>query len=79
MYPQYAASTTASGLDAVHARVAKMRRMPALRTIDCFHDDPAYIKALAQTVNDYWMKNGRPNSSRASARSSACFCSSVLA
>ena len=61
MYPQYAASTTASALDAVHARVATMRRMPALRTIDCFHDDPAYVKALAQTINDYWMKHGRPD------------------
>ena len=38
-----------------------MRRMPALRSIDCFHDDPAYLKALAQTVNDYWMKHARPD------------------
>ena len=26
-----------------------MRRMPALRAIDCFHDDPGYIKALAHS------------------------------
>ena len=33
---------------------------PALRSIDGFHDDPGYIQALAQNVNDYWMKHGRP-------------------
>ena len=29
-------------------------------TVDCFHDDPGYIRALARNVNDYWMKHGRP-------------------
>ena len=61
LYPQYAASTTASALDAVHAHARRTRRMPALRAIDCFHDDPAYVKALAQSVNDHWMKHGRPD------------------
>ena len=61
LYPQYAASTTASALDAVYAHARKMRRMPALRSIDCFHDDPAYIKALAQGINDDWVKHGRPD------------------
>jgi protoporphyrin/coproporphyrin ferrochelatase len=61
LYPQYAASTTASALDAVYAHAQGMRRMPALRVIDCFHDDPAYIKALARNVNDYWTKYGRPD------------------
>ena len=61
LYPQYAASTTASALDAVYAYAQASRRMPALRAIDCFHDDPGYIKALAQAVNDYWMRHGRPD------------------
>jgi ferrochelatase len=61
LYPQYAASMTAPALDAVYARTRKLRRLPALRAIDCFHDDPAYIKALAQTTNDYWVKHGRPD------------------
>jgi len=47
LYPQYAASTTASAMDAVGARLRGMRRVPAIRSIDCFHDDPAYIGALA--------------------------------
>jgi len=61
LYPQYAASTTASAFDAVAARLLHMRRIPGLRFIETFHADAGYIKALAQNVNDYWMKNGRPD------------------
>ena len=32
-----------------------------LRTIEGFHDDPGYIRALARNVNDYWTKHGRPD------------------
>ncbi len=35
--------------------------MPGLRAVDCFHDDPGYIKALARVVNDHWVKNGWPD------------------
>ena len=61
LYPQYAASTTASAFDRVAGVLRERRRMPGLRFVDCFHDDPGYIRALAQNVNDYWMKNGRPD------------------
>ena len=60
MYPQYAASTTATVWDIVFGELQKMRNAPALRTIKNFHDHPGYIKALAGSINDYWMKNGRP-------------------
>lgn len=60
MYPQYAASTTASVVDAVAAYVAQVRNVPGLRFIDSFHDDPGYIAALAQAVNDYWTRHARP-------------------
>lgn len=61
LYPQYAASSTATALDAVFAGLARMRNMPALRTVKHFHDDPGYIAALAQSISDFWMQNGRPN------------------
>jgi len=61
LYPQYAASTTASALDAVFAATRRLRRVPALRTVDAYHDDPGYIEALARSINDYWVKNGRPD------------------
>ena len=60
MYPQYAASTTATANDIVFAELQQMRNTPALRTIKHFHDHPGYIKALASNINDYWVKNGRP-------------------
>jgi ferrochelatase len=61
LYPQYAASTTASALDALYAAAGRLRRMPAIRVVDAYHDAPGYIGALAQSINDYWVKNGRPN------------------
>ena len=60
MYPQYAASTTATACDAVFAALTKDRAMPALRTISSWHDDPNFIKALAARINEYWRKHGRP-------------------
>ncbi|MBI3479227.1 MAG: ferrochelatase [Nitrosomonadales bacterium] len=61
MYPQYAASSTATVFDIVFAELLKMRNTPALRTIKNFHDHPGYIKAMANNINDYWMKHGRPD------------------
>ena len=61
LYPQYAGSTTASATDAVGAASATLRRVPAMRFVDAYHDDPAYIKSLAANVNHYWTQNGRPD------------------
>lgn len=60
MYPQYAASTTATVNDIVFGELQQTRNTPALRTIKHFHDHPGYIKALAGNINEYWMKHGRP-------------------
>jgi ferrochelatase len=61
MYPQYAASSTATAFDVVFDELRHMRNTPALRTIRNYHDYPGYIKALANNINEYWMKNGRPD------------------
>ncbi|MEW6132323.1 MAG: ferrochelatase [Pseudomonadota bacterium] len=61
MYPQYAASTTASANDAAFAHLQKTRNAPALRTIRHYHDDPGYIGALAASVREYWRQNERPD------------------
>jgi ferrochelatase len=61
LFPQYSASATAAALDAVFARLERVRRMPGLRTIESFHDDPGYIRAVARNVNDYWTRHGRPD------------------
>ncbi|MHB1619415.1 MAG: ferrochelatase [Sulfuricella sp.] len=61
LYPQYAASSTATAMDAVFDALRKMRNMPEIRTVRSFHDHPGYIAALAQSVRDDWMQNGRPD------------------
>ena len=61
LYPQYAASATATTMDAVGAVYAAMRNQPALRSVRHFHDHPGYIAALAQNINDYWLRHGRPD------------------
>jgi len=61
MYPQYAASSTATVCDAVFSELAQQRNMPALRTIKHFHDHPGYIAATAQNIRDYWTLHGRPD------------------
>lgn len=61
LYPQYAASSTASALDAVWRTLLKTRNVPAIRTIKHYHDHPAYIEALAQSVCEHWRINGKPS------------------
>ncbi|MEO0031328.1 MAG: hypothetical protein RIS94_1086 [Pseudomonadota bacterium] len=46
LYPQYSGATTASSLDAVADWIKTRRRLPALRTLPPYHDDPAAIGAL---------------------------------
>ena len=57
LYPQYAASSTASAMDAVFRVLLKTRNMPGIRTIRSYHDHPAYISALAQSVLKHWEIN----------------------
>ncbi len=62
LYPQYAASSTASVLDAVWRVLLKTRNVPAIRTIRHYHDHTAYISALAGSVREHWRINsGKPN------------------
>lgn len=50
LYPQYAASTTASAVDAVCDWLKKTRDQPEIRLIHDFHDHPGYIAALADNI-----------------------------
>lgn len=61
LYPQYARSSTATALDAAAAALAKLDYRPDVRSIKSFHDYPAYIAALAKSVNDFRMQTGRPD------------------
>ena len=61
LYPQYAGSTTGSTEDAVARALRKWRPAPPLKVVRDFHGHPAYVKAIAKSVNEYWMKHGRPD------------------
>lgn len=47
LYPQYCAATTATVVDKAADKLREMRWQPSLRTLPPYHDDPAYIDALA--------------------------------
>jgi ferrochelatase len=50
LYPQYAGATSATANDAFFAALAKAKWQPASRTVPPYFDEPAYIDALAQSV-----------------------------
>lgn len=50
LYPQYCGATTASAMDALGEALAKMRWQPAIRTLPPYYDDPAYIEAVAASL-----------------------------
>lgn len=60
-YPQYSGTTTASVFDAVYAWARECRALPELRFVNHYHDNPAYISALAASVRRHWMKEGKPD------------------
>jgi ferrochelatase len=62
LYPQYAASTTASVFDDVADWGKRQRNLPALRFVRHYHDDPRYIAALAASVREHWAQTSRPTS-----------------
>ena len=52
LYPQYAASTTATAFDEIARVLGRMRRQPTLRFAPPYFDDAAYIEALAQGMRE---------------------------
>lgn len=61
LYPQYAASSSASAMDALWQALLHVRNVPEIRTLRSYHDHPAYIAALAESVKKYWAEHGRPD------------------
>ncbi|WP_416898025.1 MAG: ferrochelatase [Minwuia sp.] len=61
LYPQYSATTTATVIDKVADAMRQMRWQPALRTVPPYYGDPAYIEALAKSVEADLAANGRPD------------------
>ena len=60
LYPQYCAATTASTFDTVTNVLQKWRWIPELRFINQYFEEESYIKALANSIDEFWKKNGKP-------------------
>lgn len=61
LYPQYSGSTSASTFDAVAKDFMQRRWLPDFRFISHYHDNPNYIKAVAQSIRDYQQVQGTPD------------------
>jgi len=62
LYPQNSCSTSASTLDAIAEAMKKTRNVPSLNFIADYHDDPSYIRALADSVREH--RDGRPSAEK---------------
>ena len=58
MFPQYCGATTGAAFDQVTAALQAGRSMPALQFVANYHDEPAYIEALAASVQEHWRDHG---------------------
>lgn len=59
LFPQYSASTAGSVFDALSKALQRWRWLPELRFITQYHDDAAYIDALAHSVRQHWQTHDK--------------------
>ena len=52
LYPQYSATTTGTANDSAFETLQQMRWQPAIRTLPPYFEEPAYISALAQSIEE---------------------------
>lgn len=52
LYPQYSATTTGTANDSAFDALKQMRWQPAIRTLPPYFEEPAYISALAQSIEE---------------------------
>jgi ferrochelatase len=61
LYPQYSGATAGPVFDLVSRVLQGWRRVPESRFVMHYHDEPAYIEALAESVRSHWAEHGRPD------------------
>ncbi|MCA1780108.1 MAG: ferrochelatase [Xanthomonadaceae bacterium] len=60
LYPQYSATTTASVFDGLATAFRNIRWIPELRFITHYHDDEAWVEAVADRIRRYQEERGTP-------------------
>jgi len=58
LYPQYSATTTATVNDKFFEALMKLRYQPAVRTVPDYHNEPVYIDALANSIEQHLASTG---------------------
>lgn len=53
LYPQYAAATTATACDKAFDALKEMRWQPSVRVVPPYYENPDYIEALADSIQDH--------------------------
>ena len=53
LYPQYAAATTATACDKAFDALKEMRWQPSIRVVPPYYENPDYIEALADSIQDH--------------------------
>lgn len=59
LYPQYSGTTTAPVFDRVTNELQRWRWLPELRFVNHYHDEPAYIAAVAASITAHWQAHSR--------------------
>lgn len=60
LYPQYAGPTTGSTFDAVVSEIKQWRWVPSFTFISGYYDNPLYIQALANSIQEFFEAQGKP-------------------
>ncbi|MEM6580874.1 MAG: ferrochelatase [Pseudomonadota bacterium] len=58
LYPQYAGATTGSAFDALAIEGRQLRWLPEMRFVNQYHDHPAYIEAICDSIHQYRAQHG---------------------
>jgi len=58
LYPQYSGTTTGTVFDRVTRVLQNRRWVPEFRFINQYHDEPAYIQALARSIREHRQQHG---------------------
>lgn len=59
LYPQYSAATTASTFDAVVNELTSWRLVPEMRFINNYYEEPTYLQAMVNSIQEHWDEHGR--------------------
>jgi len=60
LFPQYSSTTSGSIIEAVFGELQRWRWIPAVQVISDYHDHPAYISAMAESVRAFWAQSEKP-------------------